>query len=170
MAMVIGMGVLVLTQESWQRHFGHALLMTLLMAACVVWGLRQWQNRPRYQSLRTSSIVVVPALMGLITLFFFNLHQYQRPAGSDVSAAVSPADILMFNLVVVLAYAALVGIFAWKRKALARDPRGFSDSGNTGPKKSINRPCCHNKLRMDWKKSLQLGGAGRQSQKIPHWS
>jgi hypothetical protein len=55
--------------------------------------------------------------MGLATLFSFNFHQYQARAGSDASTIASPAEVLTFNLAVVLAYAAFVGILVWKRKA-----------------------------------------------------
>jgi hypothetical protein len=54
--------------------------------------------------------------MGLMTLFFFNRQQYLAQAGLDVSHIVSPAEVFAFNLVVVLAYAAFVGILVWKRK------------------------------------------------------
>ena len=54
--------------------------------------------------------------MGLMTLFFFNRHQYLARAGQDVSSIASPAEVLAFNLVVVLAYAVFVGILVWRRK------------------------------------------------------
>ena len=54
--------------------------------------------------------------MGLMTLFFFDWHQYLAHLGANSSRIVSLGEILAFNLVVVLAYAALVGILVWKRK------------------------------------------------------
>jgi Na+/phosphate symporter len=94
--------------------------MTAYFALAVFWGFLQWRNRPRFQSLRSSWFVVFPVLVGLMTLFFFNRQQYLAQAGSDVSRIASPTEFFTFNLVVVLAYAAFVGILAWTRKALFR--------------------------------------------------
>jgi hypothetical protein len=51
-----------------------------------------------------------------MTLFFFNRQQYLARAGSDVAHTISPTEIFIFNLVVVLAYAAFVGTLVWMRK------------------------------------------------------
>jgi RNA polymerase sigma factor (sigma-70 family) len=51
--------------------------------------------------------------MGLITLVCFNIQQYTLPAAN----AAGTTTIIIFNSVVFLAYAALVGILVWKRKA-----------------------------------------------------
>jgi hypothetical protein len=55
-------------------------------------------------------------MMGLMTLFFFNLHRYQAQAGSDASSVASPIVVIIFNLVVVFSYATFIAILAWKRK------------------------------------------------------
>jgi len=60
--------------------------------------------------------VVFPVIVGLLTLFFFNYHQYLARTSSDVSRIASPTEVFTFNFAVVLAYAAFTGIVAWKRK------------------------------------------------------
>lgn len=54
--------------------------------------------------------------MGVMTLFFFDRQQYLAQASLDISTAASQTEVITFNLVVVLAYAMLVGILAWKCK------------------------------------------------------
>jgi RNA polymerase sigma factor (sigma-70 family) len=117
MALGIGMAVFVITQESWRQNLGHAVLMTALFALFLWWGFLTWRNHPRFQSPRSNWInITFPVFMGLMTLFFFNRHQYLARAGQDVSSIASPAEVLAFNLVVVLAYAVFVGILVWRRK------------------------------------------------------
>jgi hypothetical protein len=123
MALGIGMLVFVVTQESWKQHLGHAILMSTCMVICLVWSFLRWQNHPRFQSLRSTWFVYYPVLMGLLTLFFFNYHQYLARTNSDISRIASAAEVFTFNLVVVLAYAAFIGIVVWKRKALFRQAR-----------------------------------------------
>jgi RNA polymerase sigma factor (sigma-70 family) len=117
MALGIGMAVFVITQESWRHNLGHAVLMTAFFALCLWRGVLTWRNHPRFQSPRSNWITITfPVLMGLMTLFFFNRQQYLAQAGSDVSTIASPAFVIGFNLAVVLAYAALVGILVWMRQ------------------------------------------------------
>jgi RNA polymerase sigma factor (sigma-70 family) len=116
MALGIGMLVFVVTQESWKQHLGHAILVTAFMALMVVRGFLQWQNYPRFISLRSAWFVYVPVLMCLLTLFFFNYHQYLARTSSDISRIASPAEFFTFNFAVVLANAVFTGIIAWKRK------------------------------------------------------
>jgi Ca2+/Na+ antiporter len=120
MALGIGVAVFAITQESWKQNLGHAVLMTALFALVLSRGFLAWRNRPRYQSLRSGGIITFPVLAGLMTLFFFNRQQYWAQAGSDVSNIASPTVVIVFNLVVVLAYAAFIGILAWKRKTTFR--------------------------------------------------
>ncbi len=117
MALGIGMLVFVVTQESWKQHLGHAILVTAFMALCVVRGFLQWQNHPRFISLRSHFFVVFPVIVGLLTIFFFNYYQYLARTSSDISRIASPAEVFSFNLVVVVAYATFVGIVIWKRRA-----------------------------------------------------
>jgi len=120
MAFAIVMAVWVITQESWKQHLGHAILVTAYFTLALFWSFLKWQNRPRYQSLRSGWVIAFPVLLGLMTLFFFNLHQYWARAGSDISRIASPTVIIIFNLTVILAYAVFAGILAWKRKAAFR--------------------------------------------------
>jgi RNA polymerase sigma factor (sigma-70 family) len=120
MALGIGMLVFVVTQESWKQHLGHAILVTAFMALLVVRGFLQWQNYPRFISLRSAWFVYYPVFVGLLNLFLFNYLQYLARMSSDMPSIASAAEVFTFNLVVVLAYAAFVGIVAWKRKALFR--------------------------------------------------
>jgi hypothetical protein len=116
MALGIGMTIFVITQESWKQHLGHAVLITTLFVLLLFRGFLAWQNSPRYQSLRSGRMRAFPVLMGLMTLYSFNFQQYQARASSDVSRIASPTEVIIFNLVVVLAYAVFVGILAGKRK------------------------------------------------------
>jgi uncharacterized membrane protein len=120
MALGIGMTIFVMTQESWKQHLGHAVLMTAYFTLALFWSFMQWQNRPRYHSLRSSWFVVFSVLAGLATLLFFNFYQYQAQMGSDVSRTASPTEVFTFNLVVALAYTVFVGILVWKRKTTFR--------------------------------------------------
>jgi cbb3-type cytochrome oxidase subunit 3 len=116
MALGIVMTAWVMTQEEWKQHLGHAVLITAYFALALIWSFLQWRNRPRYPSLRSGWIITFPVLIGLMTLFFFNRQQYLARAGSDVAHTISPTEIFIFNLVVVLAYAAFVGTLVWMRK------------------------------------------------------
>ena len=116
MALGIGMTVFVITQEAWKQHLGHAIFITALFVMLLFRGFRSWQNRPRYQSFRSGWTITFPVLMGVMTLFFFDRQQYLAQASLDISTAASQTEVITFNLVVVLAYAMLVGILAWKCK------------------------------------------------------
>ena len=117
MAFGLALSVVMIAHAPWQQYFGQAVGWTVVWSLTLWWSYWAWQNRPRYQSLCSGWVIVFPVLVGLLTLFFFNLHQYQAQARADVSGIASPEEILMFNVTVVLAYAALVGMIVWKRKA-----------------------------------------------------
>ena len=118
MALALVVSVVMIAQAPWQQHFGQAVLWSATWLLLLLWSYHAWQNRPRYQSLRSGWVVIAPVLMGLMTLFIFNLHQYQAQTGSNDSPLASPAEIFTFNLVVVLAYAAFIGILVWKRRTI----------------------------------------------------
>ena len=120
MALGIGMLVFVVTQVPWKQHVGYAVLISAYMVLCLVRGFLQWQNHPRFISLRSAWFVYFPVLVGLLNLFLFNYHQYLARMSSEMPRIASAAEVFTFNLVVVLAYAAFVGIVIWKRKALFR--------------------------------------------------
>jgi hypothetical protein len=105
-----------------------AVIMTAGFAVSIYTGLLGWRKRPRFMPIRGDgpqprSLVVFPIMfpimIGLMTLFVFNLHQVD-PVGSDASNFTSPAEVLVFNLVVVLVYAVFtirtIGILAKRRK------------------------------------------------------
>ena len=115
MAFGFAMLLFIVLQESWKLNFGHAILITCLMVLALLRGFLRWRSQPRFYSLR-SFVIGIPVFMGLMTLFFFDWHQYLAHLGANSSRIVSLGEILAFNLVVVLAYAALVGILVWKRK------------------------------------------------------
>ncbi len=117
MAPGIGMLVFVVTQEPWKENLGHAILMTALMVLLLVRGFWKWHAQPRFPSVRASWFVFFPAMVGLLTLFMFNYRQYLARISSDTSHIASPTVVVVFNLIAVLAYAAFVGLFAWKRRA-----------------------------------------------------
>jgi RNA polymerase sigma factor (sigma-70 family) len=117
MAFGIVMALWVISQESWKQHLWHAVLITAFFTLSLFRGFLAWQNRPRYQSLRSGWMIIFPVLAGLMTLFFFNRQQYLAQAGSEISRVASPTTIIIFNLAVILAYAVFVGILVWKRKS-----------------------------------------------------
>jgi RNA polymerase sigma factor (sigma-70 family) len=117
MAFLVVLTVIMIFQTPWKEHLDRAILWSSALLLALVWSFLKWQKLPRYQSLRSSWVVVSPILMGLMTLCVFNLHQYQAQAGTDAASSASPEETFVFNLVVVSAYAAFVGIIlAWKRK------------------------------------------------------
>jgi RNA polymerase sigma factor (sigma-70 family) len=122
-------GVMIF-EAPWKQHMGHAVLWSAALALAFFWSFRSWQNRPRYQSLRSGWVFASPIIIGLITLFLFNLHQYQAQAGSDDSSIASPTEVCAFNLVTGLAYAAFIGILAWKRNTEFRSSRYFPARDN----------------------------------------
>jgi RNA polymerase sigma factor (sigma-70 family) len=115
-AFVIVMAAVMMFQEPWKQDLLQSILWSAILVLCLFWGHHVWKNLPRFQSLRSGWVFVSPIIMGLMTLFLFNLHQYQVQAGSDASLIASPVQVYTFNLAVTLAYAAFVGILVWKRK------------------------------------------------------
>ena len=53
--------------------------------------------------------------MGLMILGLFNWDQYLAHVSADAASMLSSGEILTFNLIVTLAYAALVGFLIRKR-------------------------------------------------------
>jgi len=117
MAFLVVMTAIMIFQTPWKEHLDRAILWSAVLLLALVWSFLRWQKRPRYQSLRSGWVVASPVLMGLVTLCVFNLHQYQAQAGTDAAGSATPKEVFVFNLVVVSAYAAFVGIIlAWRRK------------------------------------------------------
>src|SRR5450756_818306 len=113
------MAVFVVTQESWKQDPWHAILMTAYFIVAIIWGYRQWRNRPRFHSVQ-ANWAVVPVMMGLVTLIFFNFHQYEAQVGAGRSHMASSAEVWIFNSVTVLAYAVLIGTLVWKSRVKFR--------------------------------------------------
>jgi hypothetical protein len=120
MAFALVVSVVMIAKAPWKQQLGHAIFWSAAWVLTLFWSYFAWQNRPRYQSLRSGWVVFFPVLMGLMTLFFFNLHQYQAKASANASGIASPTEVLKFNLAVTLAYAALIGYLVWKRQAVFR--------------------------------------------------
>jgi len=118
MALGLALSVVMIAQAPWQQHFGQAVGWTVAWSLTMWWSHWAWQNRPRYQSFRSGWVLVLPVVMCLVTLLIFNLDQYHAQARADISGNTSTVKILVFNAAVVLAYAVLVGVIFWKRRAM----------------------------------------------------
>jgi len=81
--------------------------------------LRQWRNRPRFWPMPLALPKGMVYSCG-ITLLGFNFHQYE--AWRSAATGALPSAVLTFNLVVVPAYAAFIGIFMWTHKDKYRLP------------------------------------------------
>jgi len=119
-AFILVLAAYMIFQEPWKQDLVQSLLCSAILVLCLFWGYHIWKNLPRFQSLRSGWVFASPIIMGLMTLFSFNFHQYQAQAGSDAATIALPTEVFAFNLVVVLAYAAFVGMLVWKRKAAIR--------------------------------------------------
>ena len=115
-ALRLVLAVFMLSLLPWQSHWGLALLGAVLFALLAFWGLRQWANRPRYQSLRSGWVMLSPVVIGLMTLFTFDRQQFATPPGTDPALIHSGATVLAYNLVVVLVCASLTAVLAWYRR------------------------------------------------------
>ncbi len=125
-ALVGAFGVIVATQQAWELeklHFGNMFFVTAcsVAAGAVLFQLLDFARRPNLprflQLQRSRRFFVAPIIMGLCTLFFFNFRQYVAHSVGNAFNRASPTEILVFNVIVVLAYAAfIIGIRAWKRK------------------------------------------------------
>jgi RNA polymerase sigma factor (sigma-70 family) len=116
-AFIIVLAAYMMFQEPWKQDLVQAFLWSAILVLCLFWSYHIWKNLPRFQSLRSGWVFASPIIMGLATLFSFNFHQYQAQADPDASAIASPVEVFAFNLIVVMAYAAFVGILVWKRNA-----------------------------------------------------
>ncbi len=119
-------GPMVAAPQAWQQqkqHWGNkVLVMTSLagagLALLLVFSRARRQNRPHFRQLQWSPRFFVSAIiMGSCTLWFFDYRQYVAHTAGNAFNQASADEILVFNLVVVLAYAAfIIGLRAWKRK------------------------------------------------------
>lgn len=116
MAFGVTMMLFIALQESWRGNFTHAILFTSFMLLCVVRGFMRWRSQPRFLSLQNFPIGVA-TLLAVMTLFFFNWHQYLARVSNDDASIIDLGNILAFDLVVTIAYAVLAGVLLWKRRA-----------------------------------------------------
>lgn len=128
--LVGAMGAMVSTQQTWEQQRQHsgnyvlaaACLATAGVALVQVLGFVRRRNLPRFlQVHRSRGFFVSPIIMGLCTLWFFNFRQYVAHTVGNTFNRESPTEILIFNLVVVLAYTVfIIEILSWKRKKSIR--------------------------------------------------
>ncbi len=90
----------------------------------------QWQKYPRFMPIRGDGSpprgfvvfpIMFPIVIGLLTLAIFDIYQCLANDGlHDSPTLASPAEVLVFNLVIVLVYTAFtirtIGILARRRK------------------------------------------------------
>ena len=112
MALGIGLTVYLVADALAKKNYVWAILCTLLLLR----GYQKWKNSPRFLDLR-GVIIGYPIFVGLMILAFFNWHQYLAHVSADAARMLSAGEILTFNLIVTLAYAALIGFLIWKRSA-----------------------------------------------------
>jgi RNA polymerase sigma factor (sigma-70 family) len=105
------------------HDFGVAIVVSAIYALISFFGWRFLKNPPRlinYSGRWFWLLMCYPILGGSLTLLLFNFGQWgarAHPNGFHISVA-SPAEVTAFNLIVVLAYALLIGILLWKRDRL----------------------------------------------------
>ena len=119
---------LVIMAISIFRHlrnhdFGAAIVDSVIYALILFWGWRRLKNPARlfnFSGRRFWSLVSMPIVFGSMTLLLFNLGQWGARAHPNrfLISVASPAEVTAFNLIVVLAYALLIGILLWKRDRL----------------------------------------------------
>jgi RNA polymerase sigma factor (sigma-70 family) len=94
-----------------------------------------WRKRPRFGPIHGDGPqprglvvfpIMFPIMIGLLTLFIFNIHQDRVDAvASDTANLISPTQVMVFYLAVVLVYTAFtirtMGILAKRRKKYRMD-------------------------------------------------
>ena len=126
--------------QAWKLRLKYPVVNTALIIAVLIMtagfilaipiGFLGWQKRPRFLQIHGDGPqprsfvlfpIMFPIIIGLMTLFVFDFHQYQLDdVGSDASNFTSPTEVLVFNFVVVLVYTAFsirtIEILAKRRK------------------------------------------------------
>ena len=95
-------------EVSWKRDMFKAMIGLTIPMLLIALSFLFWRNRPRFVGAGLRGIVYMCGL----TLFVYNFQQYK--AGLGFANGTWPAASIWFNLVVVLAYAALIAIHAWQ--------------------------------------------------------
>ncbi|HXA79772.1 MAG TPA: RNA polymerase sigma factor [Opitutaceae bacterium] len=102
------------------HDFHAAIVVSVIYALILFWAWRRLKNPPRllnFSGRWFSLLAFRPIVFGSLTLLLFNLGQWgarAHPHRFHISVA-SPAEVTAFNLIVVLAYALLIGILLRKR-------------------------------------------------------
>jgi RNA polymerase sigma factor (sigma-70 family) len=124
------------------------IFAVVIMAAGFVVGIYtgflQWKKRPRFMPIRGDGPtprgfvvfpIMFPIVIGLLTLAVFDLYQCLANDGLHDSTLVSPTEVLVFNLVVVLVYTA----FTIRTIRILAKRRKYSMDRNENHSSS----CCH---------------------------
>ena len=100
----------VIVVAIWEALAGHWIFALLLLGVLFWrWRQRSWGRQPRFDA-RLSTLVGGVRGCGLFTLIVCNLTRFRgQMAAIDLRT-------IGFNVVVVLAYAALIGFLAWRHK------------------------------------------------------
>jgi RNA polymerase sigma factor (sigma-70 family) len=127
-AFILMLVAMALMQKLWNLHLKEAVPLLVVWFLCIFLDFTNWKNSPRYAYpfRGTNSSMAIVFISGLITLLVANQTQYLARtldllhSGTNVSNATSQTALIIFNLVVILTYAAFIGILVWKHKAALR--------------------------------------------------
>jgi hypothetical protein len=113
MAFGLVLSVILIFEGPWKTDLHKAPLWLAYFVLTLLLSFLRWRNRPRFNYNKLAGPMGMVYMCG-ISLLGFNLHQSQSWLG--ISNGTLPASVILFNLVVLLAYGAFIGIFLWKRK------------------------------------------------------
>jgi RNA polymerase sigma factor (sigma-70 family) len=116
MAVGVVISAMMAIQAPWKQYPVEALMILALLALAVFLSWRRWRNRPRFERIGLKGMVC----MCVLTLLGYNIHQYK--SGLGAANGTPSAVVILFNLAVMLIYAAFIGIYALKRQREFRSP------------------------------------------------
>jgi hypothetical protein len=99
-------------------HAGSWLGVLVFGAVYMLMAFGGWRQRPRYQKPKPARRIGMLAVMAAFTLVLCNGQHPELQA----STAVSPTAMMVFNAVVIAAYAAFAGILVWKNRPASKAP------------------------------------------------
>jgi RNA polymerase sigma factor (sigma-70 family) len=103
-------------QSAQKVHLGSLGGILFFAVAFLLMSFGGWRQRPRYQKPKLGWRIGLAFGMAAITLLMCNSPQ----SGFQVAGVTSPTVTMIFNAVVVLAYAAFAGFLWWKNRADAK--------------------------------------------------
>lgn len=109
MALGLVICVIMAVDAPWKQDTVNATMLLAGLALAMLLAFLFWRNRPRFKRVELTGM----GYMCGLTLFIYNFHQYK--AGLGFAHGTWPAAVILFNLVVVLVYAAFISVFIWKR-------------------------------------------------------